>query len=235
MKRSLLIIPLLAFLFLSLEACSFSQNDTSKPSETTVLTDTPKQTGSSSLSGSTLIDELKPTLTNNKDDFKSIIESRSKEVVALIKAKDMEALSKVIHPDKGVRFSPYSHVDLKSDLVFSAKQIKDIKSDNKQYKWGIFDGSGEPIVLNFDSYYKKFIYDEDFVNAKQVGYNKILGSGNTINNSFEVYPKAIIVEYYFPGFDPQYSGMDWRSLKLVFEKKADIWYLIGIIHDQWTI
>jgi (p)ppGpp synthase/HD superfamily hydrolase len=29
--------------------------------------------------------------------------------------------------------------------------------------------------------------------------------------------------------------MDWRSLRLVFEKKNDIWYLVGIIHDQWTI
>jgi UDP-N-acetyl-2-amino-2-deoxyglucuronate dehydrogenase len=31
------------------------------------------------------------------------------------------------------------------------------------------------------------------------------------------------------------EGMDWRSLRLVFEKKNDIWYLVGIIHDQWTI
>jgi hypothetical protein len=37
------------------------------------------------------------------------------------------------------------------------------------------------------------------------------------------------------GFDPEYEGMDWRSLRLVFEKKNDIWYLVGIIHDQWTI
>jgi (p)ppGpp synthase/HD superfamily hydrolase len=29
--------------------------------------------------------------------------------------------------------------------------------------------------------------------------------------------------------------MDWRSLRLVFEKKDDIWYIVGIIHDQWTI
>jgi hypothetical protein len=44
----------------------------------------------------------------------------------------------------------------------------------------------------------------------------------------------MIVEYYFPGFDPQYGGMDWRSLKLVFSQADGSWNLAGIIHDEWT-
>jgi hypothetical protein len=44
----------------------------------------------------------------------------------------------------------------------------------------------------------------------------------------------MIVEYYFPGFDPQYGGMDWRSLRLVFSDHGGTWYLAGIIHDEWT-
>jgi (p)ppGpp synthase/HD superfamily hydrolase len=44
-----------------------------------------------------------------------------------------------------------------------------------------------------------------------------------------------MVEYHFSGFDPKYEGMDWRSLRLVFEEKDNIWHLVGIIHDQWTI
>jgi hypothetical protein len=59
--------------------------------------------------------------------------------------------------------------------------------------------------------------------------------GNSIDNSQEYYPGARIVEYYFPGFDPQYAGMDWRSIRLVFMEENNIWYLVGIIHDQWTI
>ena len=43
------------------------------------------------------------------------------------------------------------------------------------------------------------------------------------------------VEYYFSGFDKQYEGLDWRSLSIVFEKKAEAWYITGIIHDEWTI
>ena len=62
-----------------------------------------------------------------------------------------------------------------------------------------------------------------------------MGQGNTLINSSEIYKDAIIIEYHFSGFDPQYEGMDWRSLRLAFEKVNDIWYLVGIIHDQWTI
>jgi hypothetical protein len=61
-----------------------------------------------------------------------------------------------------------------------------------------------------------------------------LGGGNSIDNSSEFYPEAKIVEYYFSGFDPQYGGMDWRSLRLVFSELNDTWYLVGVIHDEWT-
>ena len=43
------------------------------------------------------------------------------------------------------------------------------------------------------------------------------------------------MEYHFPGIDPKFEGMDWRSLRLVFEQKNCTWYLVGIIHAQWTI
>lgn len=166
---------------------------------------------------------------------KQIIQRRAAEVLADIKAKDWEKLSPLVQPDKGVRFSPYGHVNTDTDLVFSAAQIQNMASDGTKYKWGSFDGSGEPIELDFDGYYKRFIYDHDFMNAKETGYNKVIGKGNTLINSFEVYPGSIMVEYHFPGFDPQYSGMDWSSLRLIFEKKDAVWYLVGIIHDQWTI
>ena len=172
---------------------------------------------------------------DTEEYIKSIIEKRSTDVLTAIKNYDLEKLAAAVHPDKGVRFSPYGYVDVDNDLVFTAEEVKKLATDSKQYHWGYYDGSGEPIRLKFSDYYKKFIYDEDFLNAEQVSYNKTLGHGNSLNNSFEVYKNSISFEYHFSGFDPQYAGLDWRSLRLVFEKKGDIWYLVGIIHDQWTI
>ncbi|NLX64362.1 MAG: hypothetical protein GX022_06290 [Clostridiaceae bacterium] len=164
-----------------------------------------------------------------------IIKETAREAINALRDKDMEKISKLVHPEKGVRFSPYAFVDVKNDLVFAAADVKDLLSDTTIYTWGSFDGTGDPIELTFEEYYKKFIYDADFANAEQVGYNEILGKGNTIENSAEVYKDSVIVEYHFSGIDPQYEGMDWRSLRIVFEKFRDTWYIVGIIHDQWTV
>lgn len=166
---------------------------------------------------------------------KAIIERRAKDVILAIKNKDMSKLANFIHSEKGVRFSPYSYINRNSDRVFSRPQIQRLFTENKKYVWGVSPGSGMSIQMTPRQYFNSFVYDQDFANAKQIGYNQVLGRGNSRNNSFEVYPKAIIVEYYFPGFDPKYKGMDWKSLRLVFEEKGNNWYLVGIIHDQWTI
>ncbi len=157
------------------------------------------------------------------------------QAIKALKDYDLEALSKMVHPEKGVRFTPYAYVEADQDIVFTAPQIKEAGSDDKKYIWGSYDGSGEPIELTFEEYYKKFVYDADFANAKEIAYNETLGKGNSLDNSKEFYKDAFIVEYHFPGIDPQYQGLDWRSLRLVFEELEGSWYLVGIIHDQWTI
>ena len=75
----------------------------------------------------------------------------------------------------------------------------------------------------------------DFLNAEEIGYNQVLSSGNMLENQFEIYSNPIIVEYYFSGFNPDYMGMDWRSLRLVFEQDGADWKLTGVIHNQWTV
>ncbi len=160
---------------------------------------------------------------------------RGIETIGLIKAKDMKGLSTYVHPTNGLRFSPYPNVDLKTDQVFTAQQVAGLVQDTKEHLWGHYDGSGEPIKLSFNDYYDKFIYDVDFANPHMIGNNVAIGKGNSIDNVKQAYPKGYFVEFYFTGFDPQYEGMDWRSLKLVFEDVNGVWYLVSIIHGQWTI
>jgi hypothetical protein len=88
--------------------------------------------------------------------------------------------------------------------------------------------------MTFEAYWARFIYDVDFAQPDAVGYNEVIGTGNKINNIAQVYPQADVVEYYFEGFDPQYKGIDWRSLRLVLEGSEGLWYLVGIVHDEWT-
>lgn len=186
--------------------------------------------------------ETPPAASGAKDsriipskEAEAIIADVAKAVMQALSAKDMERLASYVHPVKGVRFTPYTYVDRERDLVFTQNEIRNFFNNQRRYLWGYYDGSGEEILLTPSEYYTKFVYSADFINAEQIGYNQVLGLGNMLENQFEVYENPIIVEYYFPGFDPVYEGMDWQSLRLVFEEYEDEWRLTGIIHNQWTI
>lgn len=147
---------------------------------------------------------------------------------------DFARLAELAHPQKGIRFSPYPYVS-DDQVVLTADELSSAYSDTTSRLWGHYDGSGEPIQLTFAQYFERFIYSADFANPEQIGYNKVLQESNSINNIPEYYPQAEFVEYHFSGFDPQYEGMDWQSLRLVFEKVDGRYYLVGIVHAQWTI
>lgn len=165
-----------------------------------------------------------------------VIAGRAKSIIQALKAGKMAKFSTFVHPQKGVRFSPYASVLLDEDRVVKKNQLAQMWASTKRYKWGEYDGSGDPIRLTFRKYYRRFVFDHNFSRAKSVAYNpETMSHGNTPNNIRAIYRQAIAVEYYFPGFDPKVSGMDWTSLWLVFEKKGSNWYLVGIVHDEWTI
>lgn len=156
------------------------------------------------------------------------------EVMEDIKLKDFDDIADYVDED-GLLFSPYGYIDTENAIVFSQDKVENLDDDNEEYEWGSYDGSGEAIILNFDDYYDEFIYDQDFLNADIIGNNVRIGEGNTLENIHEVFEEAKFVEFYFQGFDDEYEGMDWVSLRLVFIQDGDSWNLVAIVHDQWTI
>ncbi|MEO7960049.1 MAG: hypothetical protein ABIR19_00800, partial [Ginsengibacter sp.] len=101
--------------------------------------------------------------------------------------------------------------------------------------WGAYDGEGGDIRMTIGDYFKKFVYDVDFLSPEKTSYNQTMGAGNSLNNITEIYKDADFMENYFSGFDKKYDGMDWRSLRLVFKEFEGNYYLVGVVHDQWTI
>lgn len=168
-------------------------------------------------------------------DPQSVIAKQSDEVLTLLAQKKLAELIPHIHTTKGLRFSPYSHINTK-DRILQAKDVVPATRDTKKYLWGEFDGSGEPMELTFGDYYKRFVYDKDYQNPKvRKTLNKISDSGNSISNIKTVFPEAMFYEYYLAGNNPDYGGMDWGSLTLVWEQENGQWRLVGIVHGQWTI
>jgi hypothetical protein len=167
--------------------------------------------------------------------------AQAHEIVQALRDRNWSAVARSVHPERGVRFSPYAYVRAGTQdaedqgLRFQAAQLEALAESSTVYRWGRYDGTGEPIDLTFAQYVDRFVYDTDFAQPDVVGYGEVVGRGNTINNIAEVYPDAVVVEYHFAGLDPQYMGMDWRSLRLVLEVQGDAWYLVGVVHDEWTI
>jgi len=164
-----------------------------------------------------------------------IIKETADEVILALGNKDAEKIAESVHPVTGVRFTPYTYVSPERDIVFNNEEMKNFFKNQNSYLWGYYDGSGNEILLRPVEYYEEFIYSEDFIEAEEIGYNEVLSTGNMLENQFEVYKNPILVEYYFPGFNPDYAGMDWKSLRLIFEEYKSSWKLTGIIHNQWTI
>ncbi|MFL7811410.1 MAG: SH3 domain-containing protein [Anaerolineae bacterium] len=169
------------------------------------------------------------------------IAMRATAIMQAIATRDLMALSRFVHPQEGVRFSPYPYVmtgsegEGQANLVFSADELPDLADDPTVYHWGTFDGSGAPIEMTFDAYWQRFVYDADFARPQVIGYGEAVGQGNTINNIPQVYPQGFTIEYHFRNFDPAYEGLDWQSLRLVIEPYEGEWVLVGIVHAEWTI
>ncbi|WP_164716850.1 hypothetical protein, partial [Paenibacillus whitsoniae] len=171
------------------------------------------------------------------EEAKSLIASRANETIAAIQNKDFAKLATLIHPQKGVQFSPYSYLQPSTDVIVPASGLAALWTNPSPTHWGMYDGSGDSIDLTFPNYWAKFVYNANFAAAPQISYNTLLGKGNMTNNVFSIYPTSsyITVEYHFPGIDPQFQGMDWTSLRLVFVYTAGEWYLVAIVHDQHTM
>lgn len=159
----------------------------------------------------------------------------SSQVLEALRARDGNRLAELTHPTKGVRFSPYAYVDVHKDRVFLKEQIRRFWDDRTIYMWGHADGSGEPIALTAAAYCERYVLDRNYQEATSVSVNADRSQGNTVNNAAAVYPQGIRVEYYIerpPGEGVAEFG--WSALRLVFEEVGSGWFLIAIIHDQWT-
>lgn len=185
--------------------------------------------------GSTDINKASTISNNGSLKDKEIILEICNNINLIIENKRFDGLAEYVHPEKGVRFSQFGYINKDKNLILKPSQIKGGNDDKIIYKWGVYSGSGESIELSIIEYFEKFIFIKDFSKAKEIGYNKNITKSGYPDNFSEIYPNTNTVEFYFPGTDPQYEGLDWKSIKYVFEQHDGKWYVVGIIENQWSI
>ena len=173
-------------------------------------------------------------LVQRKD---SILLKTTLNILTLLKSKNYSAFANYIHPVEGIRFSPYGFVDTVHDIKLTKQKFINEAGNPVQdmIVWGEFDGTGDPIKMTLNNYLRRFVYDVDFAKPEKRSVNKFIGGGNSLNNLESVYKNCDFTESHFSGFDQKYAGMDWRSLRLVFKIRDRRFFLVGIVHDEWTI
>lgn len=172
-----------------------------------------------------------PATVINND---SLLSATGKEILTILKNKQYDSLVHYFAPGDSVHFSPYGFIGSGAQTI-TAADFSALLVSNKKINWGDYDGSGDPIELTLKQYLEKFVYNADFLNAEKTAIDSFIGSGNSLNNLRKIYPGKRFIEYYFSGFDKKYEGMDWTCLRLVFKEQAGRYYLVAIVHDQWTI
>lgn len=163
-----------------------------------------------------------------------VLLSRSVEVAQYIRDENWSALAGAVHPEKGVTFTPYSSVEA-DDPCFTPEEVAAFGSDTKNYLWGYADGSGAPLTLTPADYFQRYVFNADYTQAPFLAVNRVISSGNAVENVADAYPDASFVEFYYDGLDEVNEGFDWCALKLVFEPYEGRLMLVGVIHSEWTI
>lgn len=223
------LITLAAGFCLGLLFCfGFLEPDTARPTSSFLPSVSAVESGNSTAPAS-----ASDTPALDTGDNALLLESAN-QVAAALRDKDYKTLASFIHPVDGVLFTPYSTVEPSVNLRFSAAQIAALTENTTKYVWGISDGKGDPLEMTMKEYFARYVYNADYASAPVLGIDRVLGSGNALENVSEVFPGARFVEYYFPGINPQYNGFDWCGLKLVFSVYREQYKLIAVIHSEWT-
>ncbi len=173
--------------------------------------------------------EIKVENELGHNDLQDVI----KELTMIIESKNYNDLSSFVHKSRGVRFSNYGMVDVKTNIVLTSEEISRAANNDVLYDWGVYVNSEEPIRETIDEYFDSRFSKHKYSEADVMGVDEKITDVYT-NPDFakETYPNAKVVEFYFNYNFPE--SLDWQSVKLILENIDGQYYLVGVIHTFWT-
>ncbi len=175
------------------------------------------------------------TTPSDKQTSQQTLTQQALRIQSALATGDYAAITDDIHPTRGVRFSMYAYIRPEADKVFTRAQYAQYLRESKiRFTWGEKDGTGDPLITPLPDYLRTWVNASVFGNNPAITVNTSQASGNSINNLNKIYQNSDYVEFYSDGSE-EYSGMDWRAMRLVFDEYQGKRYLVAIISDQWTV
>lgn len=131
---------------------------------------------------------------------------------------------------EGLLLSPDGFV-ADDDVVLSIEELE--TNSGVSVLWGFTDGVGDPIELPLEPFLQRIAGSTALTSTEAIGYDTVIGSGSTINNVADEFPGATIVEYHYTGTE-FFAGLDWESVRFVWDTSGDGPILLAIVQDAWT-
>jgi len=173
----------------------------------------------------------KDSLSLNEVDVQKDTLLLARKIYKSIKEKNYTSIAQYIHPDAGLRFSPYCFVQSSLNFVYKKdKYLKELEQNSKLY-WGEEDASGDSIVMTMKDYFANHVTGSYLDPLEPYE----LTAGTTMSdNTEEIFTGCSSVNFVYPG-SKEHDGMDWKSLTMFFKKYENNYYLVGLVNNAWAI
>lgn len=161
-----------------------------------------------------------------------LLEQQATEILQAIHDRDMDVLATHVHSEKGLLLSPYFSV-IDDTVKFEKNELPTLLDSDTTYLWGYGEANTE-IQLTPAEYFDEHLQVERFFESDEVFVDTQNQEVDPSNYLKTVFPDSKIVEFYHAGTE-QYSGLDYRSLNLVFEQDINgAWGLVAIVNNLFT-
>lgn len=161
------------------------------------------------------------------------IQKISTDILNAIKKKDLKKLSAFMNPKKTLLIAPCASAVKGEHVTFTKSKLASLNKKLK-IKWGVAGASGLPIKLNFEQYYKQYLWTADFLGQDVIiNFDENIMNKYTYSSFEKLYPTGHFVEYFFKGTEAN-ANIDWQSMVLVYEESNGKLYLSAIINEYWT-
>jgi hypothetical protein len=199
----------------------------------------PPAAPSAEVAASTAPEDAAPPATSVDPAAPRVAETCADQSIAAFKAKDMRRIARLAHPTRGVRFTPFSFVEVGRDVVLTRADLEKAMTDPKVRNWGMMGESDDSIEMTFAQYHARFIYDADFARLGRASgkgphpQQRSTDNLEVLNDVIrKTYPQGRVFEFHQPSRND--SVADWRVLRLVCQEQAGRFYLAGVIHSELT-
>lgn len=149
---------------------------------------------------------------------------------AAVAGADGEALSEMVHPDRGIRlrlnwWNP--------EVIVAGEDVPALFSASEQYEWGIEDGSGEPIRGSFSEIVMPRL-ERDLLGATAWACDEGQFGGTAGTTVLpEGYEAVNFYSAHRPA--PAEQELDWGTWLIGVERWEGRYYVSYLVHYRWEI